>query len=141
MKLKLMTITTMLIFMVGLDSHIIMANEQDEIREQLSDMMLDFIAQGKVDSDNLVNCANENYKPSASHRSLASWSKSHHQEAEQAIKVLQKKPADSNAGFAAGRACTSALKMRGAAHCLKPNNLEYQMALAESFDICKEYAL
>lgn len=97
-----------------------------------------FIEDNHSHDNTIIDCSYPAYKPTASHRSLFSWSKRHH---EDAVKILQRGKNEIrpiSVMTTAETACEKAIEMRGAAYCLRPNNPEYMLGLADTFQVCTE---
>lgn len=130
-----------LIFLTSITSAGVKAETKQEVTEAILGLIQMF-AEGKANKGTntspILDCSSDTFKPTASYKSLSSWSTRHHQDAEQAFTLLRSNPAEPSYLNAAKHACTEAIRMRGAAHCIKPGNAKYLSDLLASKALCKK---
>ena len=130
------------ILVTSLNSNIVRADTKEEVTQVVIELIQTFIEakEGEPQTNDapLVDCSLETYKPTASHKSLSSWAKQHHKDASEALAILKNNPTDKPVLIAAARACKEAIKMRGAAHCVRPKLASYRANLLKSKDVCHQ---
>ncbi len=118
----------LLVLSVALVPLLVMSAVQADEKSDLISAMSAIKTTGQQD------CSQELFAPTASDKSLISWSKNYHEDAELAL--VNADLASTPGGVL--KACYKAVQMRGAASCIKPTNADYKSKLIQSVDICQQ---
>lgn len=132
--MKLKTITTIII--CSICSFSLLAKDNVKQGQTILELIDTFIAEKSAGLNSIIDCSHPAYIPTASHKSLFSWSKKYHENAVSLWNLQQNGSQSTHITTTSETACEKAIKMRGAAYCLKPHNTEYLLGLVETFEVC-----
>lgn len=126
-------ISTLFILLAGFHLSSASAFESEAIRE------IKYLINSIESSQGKLDCRKKLFQPTASTKSLISWSKDHHATAQSGLDNkthFEKYPHEK---FGIVRACKESIRMRGAATCQEPNNEKYRSAFNKSVSVCSAF--